>query len=591
MFDQVFYPFLRIFSCILISCLFAFPAYSLEKNPISLGVVAFGGSSETNIIAQRHGLKSMLISRIATRAKVKIVDISRTAYDLTDGDRSIARLQQLMKDTQVDYLLTGRLDQQQNVFMAEADVYAKGGSAPLETFTMECPEDQFVFAADILAWQIAEKIFGSKRPAPREKSPVAEPSSSSFQSTPPSDRGLEPQIQPADESSLTSFKSAHPDRALKPVLPGDMCPLPPLLPAYSKKSLPPDQTTGSSLTSSLRTSGGLSVGTFASRKIVDIEVIMESMELGDLDGDGQLDAVLAGEDKLGIFRLDGMRLSGIEEIMAPPSSRILTLGLADLNCNGKSEIYVSAVTSEGPVAFGLEWDGSQFAYLFKNESWYINVMHMDGQGLILAGQEPGKDTRFAPGIFRLEVISQVIQHREEFPVPESVNIFNFSMADLDGDGSEEIILMDRDHILKVMNMVGEVLWESDGPYGGSIELSLDEGSAERWSLPTRILIADMNGDQLPDIIIKQNTAVSPQKIGKPEDFSQGTIYGMSWDGLDLITIWQSQEIMGYISGYQFFAGDESQPAQLYAGVVSQRGWRDFFSGQEHAIFMYPVYFE
>ena len=592
MFDKVFYPSLRIFSCILITCLFAFPAYSLEKNPISLGVVAFGGSSVTDITAQRQGLKSMLISRIATRAKVKIVDISRTGHALTDGDRSIARLQQLMEDTQVDYLLTGRLDQKDNnFFIAEADVYAKGGSTPLETFTMECQEDQFVFAADILAWQIAEKIFGSKRPAPRKKSPVAEPSPSSFQPTPPSGRDVEPQVQPTDESSLSSFKSAHPDRALKPVQSGDMCPLPPLQAAYSKNNLPPDEITGSSLTSSPLAYVALSEGTFASRKIVDIEVIMESMQLGDLDGDGHLDAVLAGEDKLGIFRLDGMRLSGIEEIMAPPSSRILTLGLADLNCNGRSEIYVSAVTSEGPVAFGLEWDGSQFTYLFKNERWYINVMHMEGQGLILAGQEPGKDTRFAPGVFRLKVISQVIQHREEFPVPESANIFNFSMADMDGDGSEEIVLMGRDRILQVMNTAGEVLWESDGPYGGSIELGLDEGSAEKWSLPTRILVADMNYDQLPDIIIKQNTAVSPQEIGKPEDFSQGTMYGMSWDGFDLVTIWQSQEIMGYISGYQFFAGDESQPAKLYAGVVPQRRWRDFFSGQEHEIFMYPMYFE
>jgi len=267
------------------------------------------------------------------------------------------------------------------------------------------------------------------------------------------------------------------------------------------------------------------------------------------------------------------------------------LGLADLNCNGKSEIYVSAVNSDGPVAFGLEWDGNQFVYLFKNEKWYINVMHMEGEGLILAGQEPGKDKRFAPGIFRLKVISQVIQQREKFPVPESVNIFNFSMADLDGDGSEEIVLVDQDRILKVMNTAGEVLWRSNGPYGGSIEMSLDKGSDEKWFLPTRILVADMNYDQLPDIIIKQNTAETSEEIKQPEGFSRGTLYGMSWDGSALITIWQSQEIMGYISGYQFFAGDEYQPAQLFAGVVPQSRWRDFFSGHEYTIFMYPVYFE
>ena len=590
MFDKVFYPSLRIFSCILLICLFAFPAHCLDRNPVSLGVVAFDGSSETDIAAQRQGLKSMLISRIASRAKVKIIDLSRTGHVLKDGDQSITRLRQLMKDTQVDYLLTGRLDQKENSFIAEAQVYAKGGSGPLETFSMECPEDQLIFAADQLSWQIAEKIFGSKRPAPRKKRPAVEPSLSSFQSI-PSDRGVKPQVQPAEEPSLSSFKSAHPDRALKPVQPGDICPLPPLLPAYSKKSLPPGHVTGSRLMPAALTTGGLGVGTFASRKTVDIEVTMESMDLGDLDGDGQLDAVLAGEDKVGIFRLDGMRLSGIAEIMAPASSRILTLGLADLNCNGKSEIYVTAVNSEGPVAFGVEWDGSQFVYFFKNEKWYINVMHMEGLGLVLAGQEPGEEKRFAPGIYRLKVISQVIQQREKFSVPESVNIFDFSMADLDGDGSEEIIFIDQDRILKVMNTAGDVLWQSDEPYGGSIEISLDEGSDEKWFLPTRLLVTDINYDQLPDIIIKQNTPEDSEEMARPDDFSLGTLYGMSWDGSALIRTWQSQEIKGYISGYQFFSGDEYQPSQLYAGVVPQSRWRDFFSGLDYTIFMYPVYFE
>ena len=582
----------------LLICLFAFPANSLDGKSISLAVVDFDGSSETDIASRRQGLKSMMISRIAARSRVQIVDLSRTAPAFKEGDRSVGHLRQLMKDSQVDYLLTGRLEQKENYFLAEASVYARGGSGPLQTFTMEFPEDQLVFAADQLAWDISEKIFGSKRPVQRKKSPVMEPtqpagkiSLSSLQGPSP-DRNVTPGGQPAEEATLSTFKSAHPDRAVKPqVLPGDMCPLPPLLPAYSKKSLSPGRTTGFSLTPSPLTPGGLGAGTFASRKTVDIEVIMESMELGDLDGDGHLDAVLAGKDKLGIFRLDGMRLSGVAEIMAPPSSRVLSLGLADLNCNGKSEIYVTAVSGEGPVAFGLEWDGSQFVYLFKDEKWFINVMYMEGQGFVLAGQEPGEDGRFAPGIYRLKVISQVIQQREEFPVPEFVNIFDFSMADLDGDGSEEIVLLDQDRILKVMDTAGDVLWQSTGPYGGSIEMSLDGDADERWFLPTRILVADMNYDQLPDIILKQNTAGDPEEIEKPEGFSQGTLYGMSWDGTALITIWQSQEIMGYISGYQFFAGDGYQPAQLYAGVVPQGNWRDFFSGQEHMIFMYPLYFE
>ena len=213
----------------------------------------------------------------------------------------------------------------------DAKVYSSSGSdAPISFFATAQKEDEVISAVDQLAWDIAEKVFGQSRPI--SKSQAAETA------------GVAGRQRPG--------MSAHPERAF-------------MHPSGSMYG-------GAPIVRPLGITGA-----YGFVKSQNFSLNLRAMDVGDVDGDGQDEIVLAGKHEVRVYKRDGSRLVLFWQVPVLVRYTVHSLTLADLNKNGIREIYVSAADDERPNSFAVEWDGKGFNYVFQDERWYVRVVNND----------------------------------------------------------------------------------------------------------------------------------------------------------------------------------------------------------------------
>jgi hypothetical protein len=268
---------------------------------------------------------------------------------------------------------------------------------------------------------------------------------------------------------------------------------------------------------------------------------------------------------------------------------------------------------------GVEWDGKEMVTLFENARYYIRPIKVPAIGMVLAGQKAGiVGVAISGPIYSLLLDGSRLVGEERLPVPAGVNLFNFSFADLDGDGESKVVVLDEWNKLLVMNQSGKVLWKSEDRYGATkrfvggksaIQMTQQTGARraatkvvdgattilfEELYVPSRILVTDVDGDGKDDIIINANTSTWTSLVRSVQVFQSGTMVGMKWNGVGLQELWRTRKVDGYVVDYD--ARSHHLPLkdgveQLYVGVVSQGSFGDIFSADESMLLVYPLQFK
>lgn len=543
----------------------------------SLAILPLHVNASKDISYLQSGIRNMLASRLAAETGVKIINQALISPHLpqTTPITDAATLEALAKTIKADYLLTGAMTAIGHSLSLDATFYSISEKKPVETFyASAATEDDIISAVDSLAWDIAEKSFGQQRRVPKYQTTVPSSTQTAMAAQAPT--------TPAPQSVPSSFKTPHPDRQFMHSTPAGVS-------GGASPFIRPATLTGA----------------FGFTKTQNLSLSMQGMDVGDIDGDGQLDVVIAGKHKVKSYHLINNRLVQFAEFELITRYKIISLNLADLNNNGKSEIYVTGVDWFTPNSQAVEWDGKEFKHLFDKERWYIKPMKVPGPGMVLAGQKSDMDAPFAPGIYQLRIAEGgILQEDGQLPVPDSVNLYDFSLADLDGDGKVEVIALDAYDNLKVLTANGKQLWKGEEHYGGSLRYvggessraksdreTLETREKDRSYIHSRIIITDLNNDNLPDVIVNKNLSTASRVLTNMKNYPSGEIHGLSWNGIGLTQLWRTSKIDGYVSSYQLLHDAENKnSATLFVGLVMNSGWLDIFSAKDSTLLMYPLDF-
>ncbi len=524
----------------------------------------------------RAGIRDMLGSRIAVETGSVIIDKKDvdTALQHVGGRLTAKNMGTFARKVGADYLVFGSI----NVLGAGMSINARvfSAAAPaakaVQTFyDTATSNDQIMGTIDSLSWDIIEKVFHKKRPAAMAAAPEPEPA-----------------VTPAEQGGMTGFATANPEKTFMASRS-----------AYG--------TSGTSGTSSM----SIMSGDQNFVKTRNFNMSLQGLALGDVDGDGREEVILAGPHEVQVFHRDGTRLNLFATIKMGARYRIHSVNTADLNGNGRDEIYISAADPKIPGSRAVEWNGKRFVDLFREARWYIRPLRVPGMGLILAGQRAGL-LPIEPGIFSLVQKDGRLTAGERLSIPAKINLFNFVYADLDGNGRHEIVALDNSFKLEVIKG-GAVVWKSEGRYCGTkryiggdpnmmpaITSSMnDEVDAfgdkyVETFIPSRILVSDVDHDGTDDIILNRNpstlTAVLPREI----QYKSGTIVGLKWNGLGLEEMWRTRKIDGYVVDYQAKSQVmKLKPGvadELFIGVVLNSGILDSLLGDRSTVVMYPFDF-
>lgn len=543
-----------------------------EAKPARVAVLPFTVNASGQMDYLVKGIRVMLGSRLTAGDGVLLVepaDVDKALSEAAPKGRQDDYFA-LARRLGADYLISGSLTAMGGGASLDATVFAAKGGQPQRFFATAAKENDVIPAVDELARDIGAKVLGQKVANPAAPAPAG---------------NVAPAMPAAEQSPYTT---AHPDKLLLGTVPGQGMP-------YYQGSpfIRPESIASSGFTKSQNLSFGL-----------------RAMAVGDVDGDGQLEVVMAEANKVHIYRRDQNRLVQVGEASTPARYVIHYISVADVNKNGRAEIYVSAADTHGPRSLALEWDGKQFAQIFKDQPWYIRAVKLPGRGEVLAGQAAGMNDFMAPGIYQLTTDGHGgLTKGTALDLPNTVNLFDFTYADVNGDGKDELVMIDQEDHLVVMSQGGKRLWTSDDNYGGTIRYlggtdtakpgALDESlevGDKRYYVPGRIAVRDINGDGKPDLIVIKNLSTASRLLSKIRYFPSSEVHALTWNGIGMTELWHTNKIDGYIADLQLgpdmsLQGPDGKPtpgAQLFVGVVLRKGELDLLSSSESTVLTYQV---
>ncbi len=497
----------------------------------------------------REGLANMLASRVTAHAGIVALHRSSQTRQLSSflragREEEFARLLARIK---ADYVIMGSLTGKEGAFVLTTHVFARSGTSAPKRFSRTISSLDGVMAGiDDLSWDIAVKVFGRKRPEPV-------------------------QAGGAGKEGMSAFTTEHPERAFREGL-------------FRGGESGLDTESGFTLVTTRR-----------SRKL---PIGVNTMDVGDIDGDGTAEIVLATSTELLIYRYSENYFQKITSLQLADYLRIHALNVADLDGDGSNEIYISASNGARPASVVAAWEGTSLTVLQDGIPFYLRPEKIPGRKPVLLGQTgaPGGQP-LSPAIYRLVLRPDGSYGKgERLPLPSGLNLFDFTRADVNGDSTLEIVAISSRNHLQVMDRTGRLLWRSDSLYGAGKNFfgtlsSTDRGGHRRIYIPTRIIARDINGDGTTDIIVGRNRLTSVKFFKRLRYFEGSSIAALTWNGNALTPLWETMKVSGYTAGYQIVTGageKDSAPLQLYFTETESSYPFVFWEAESSVIHFYEI---
>ncbi|MBN1771877.1 MAG: VCBS repeat-containing protein [Deltaproteobacteria bacterium] len=239
---------------------------------------------------------------------------------------------------------------------------------------------------------------------------------------------------------------------------------------------------------------------------------LRDLELGDVDGDGRPELVIATHDQ-GVVAVLSRRGETWEavELDKRPDTFVHEVEIGDLDGDGKLEFFttpslpnVSNATRQGGGIDMYKWDGTTYArtpVVWSEEAHAkeILVADLDGDGRAalfavleaktVAGQDCTKLPDFVPlRIPRYELEGGTFVERDPATVPDCMARF-LAWGDVDGDGTNELVLATKNAGLWLLR-------RPERGDGTAEPIDADSGGFEHATL-----VADLDGDGTAEIYV------------------------------------------------------------------------------------------
>jgi len=316
---------------------------------------------------------------------------------------------------------------------------------------------------------------------------------------------------------------------------------------------------------------------------------IEGLGLGDVDGDGDTEVVFVSENQLAVYRYKDQAFLKVAETDLAPRLVAIGLDVADINGNGRAEIFVSS-RSENYYShsYVLEWDGTAFQTVYDAPNWYFRVgWNPRTNKRALYGQKGSARSVIAGPVYTMAWINGAYEPQDKILLPEGASVFGFAVGDLTGDGVANTMAFTRGDQLQLSSMGRQEEWTSVDPYGGKYTWLITAEEFKRgqrlnrtnvdplpdtlFFIPQRILLTDFDRDGRNEVLVVKNEDVTGGIMSRVRSYREGRFENLAWDNVGMRAVWRTRKFSGYISDYNLGDFDNDRQDEMVFAVVKKIG--------------------
>ncbi len=313
---------------------------------------------------------------------------------------------------------------------------------------------------------------------------------------------------------------------------------------------------------------------------------VRALALGDLDGDGRAELVIADDQTVTAYRAaEGAAPVAVEGMTFRAGGLILSVDIAPVMGTGRSQLVVVDQRGQGRPGIRarvLEWAGAEgFRTIYDTSGRYLRVVRVGAENWLLE-QDAAEDEPFEPEIRRLVWDGERFRDALRLRIPRGVSVYGLALMRLTGAPEPEVVAFADDFRLTVWTAKGQRLWTSTDPLGGSaitFEYVPLGGARRQGGVDSQVgriagrVVPLAAGPAGAEILVYENILPALQQ-GRgilprlaATLYNRGRIHRLRWKDGAFVRIWQSGVSEGYIADFGYGDMDGDGLPEVVVGVV------------------------
>ena len=310
---------------------------------------------------------------------------------------------------------------------------------------------------------------------------------------------------------------------------------------------------------------------------------VRALALGDLDGDGRAELVVADEQVLTAYRMaEGASPAPVEGASFRPGGLVLSVDVAPVTGPGRAQLVVVDQRGDGRAGLRarvLQWEAGGFQTLYETTGRYLRVVRAGTEEWLLE-QDAGEVDAFEPDMRRLVWDGERFRDGERLRLPRGVSIYGLALVRLSGSSDPDVVAFTNDYRLNVWTARGQRLWTSTDPLGGSAItfefLPTGRGAQQAGDQAVARVagrVVPLTGASEPEILVYENMLPGFQQ-GRglmprlaATLLNRGRIHRLRWKEGAFVRVWQSGTTEGYIADFAYGDLDGDGLSEVVVGVV------------------------
>ncbi len=320
------------------------------------------------------------------------------------------------------------------------------------------------------------------------------------------------------------------------------------------------------------------------------------VSVADVNGDGKNEVAVIAAGAVVVYRLEGGRMRELARF-DDGASDFRWLDVADMNGDGLPELYIAAYRSNELFSMVLQLRGRKFETLRRNDRTFYRLLRVrrpakgaklpDSEAYLLLGQKEGLDKPFEGPVHRYRWTGKNLVSVAPYALPEKMTILGFGLWDIDRDGALDVIEVGEDDRLRLFSRRGEEIYKSAEAYGAPVHaFALDDEDdgedAKRLAVRSRVLVEDVDGDGVDEVLVIRNEYASPVVPGL--GVTGGQIVSLIWDGGGLSETWRSRKVSRGVVDFALADADNDGFRDLVAATAGA----EVLADAKSQIFFYRI---